>query len=190
MRFDATSRSVTVAHTEKEAKLKAFIVAAAAASQVYTDVSLVARGTDSPAALALASFLKQNSNAMARVRIVLFDVDGIVEDQIEHSVLDIPGAEICVLSDARFASAHEQLVVGGTHVWIGDCMRRDPLKRDAFEMTFGPGAAGSRHAARSFEKMWAASKPLQRSVGRALAPAAIAALEQADTDMADKPSAH
>jgi hypothetical protein len=188
MRFDAASRSVPVSHTEKEAKLKAFIVTSTEAARGHADclddVSLVARGTDSPAALALASFLKQHGTATTRVRIVLFDIDGIVEDNIAHSILDIPHADVCVVTDARFAAAHEQLVVANEHVWIGDCMRRDPLKRDAFEMTFEPGASGSRHAASSFEKMWQSSKPLPRSVGKNLAPVELAAIDGKDADTA------
>ena len=49
------------------------------------------------------------------------------------SLLDISCGEFRVLGDPRFGAAHEQLVVG-THVWTGDCLRRDPNKRDAFEV--------------------------------------------------------
>jgi hypothetical protein len=35
--------------------------------------------------------------------------------------------------DPRLIEAHEQLVLGAQTCWIGDSMRRDPTKCDAFE---------------------------------------------------------
>ena len=70
------------------------------------------------------------------------------------SLLDIICGEFRVLGDPRFGAAHEQLVVS-THVWTGDCLRRDPNKRDAFEVYYSDDAAVRLYAAGSFEKLWA-----------------------------------
>lgn len=79
----------------------------------------------------------------------------------------------------RLVEAHEQLVLGPTVCWIGDCMRRDPAKCDAFE-TYVEGcgeAAGC--AAVSFERLWIVSEPVRRIAPMAPVPSpeAIASLE-------------
>ena len=55
-------------------------------------------------------------------------------------------AEIRWAKNPRMLDAHEQLVIGPNSTWMGDCMRRDPTKRDAFQ-SFNvdcPEAAGRR----------------------------------------------
>ena len=90
------------------------------------------------------------------------------------SLLDISCGEFRVLGDPRFGAAHEQLVVG-THVWTGDCLRRDPNKRDAFEVYHSGDATIRLYAAASFEKLWAAARPIKPVRSGAVAPEIIAA---------------
>ena len=66
----------------------------------------------------------------------------------------VPGFTTRFLTDARMLEAHEQLVLGPATVWIGDCMRRDPSKRDAFETYCDLNVPTARSARRSFERMW------------------------------------
>jgi hypothetical protein len=59
----------------------------------------------------------------------------------------------------RLLEAHEQVVISPTAVWIGDCMRRDPVKRDAFSQEKVGCAVTAKFAVLSFEKLWAISTP-------------------------------
>jgi len=56
--------------------------------------------------------------------------------------------------------AHEQLVLGPETCWIGDCMRRDPAKCDAYESYVEGCGEAAGCAAVSFERLWLASQPL------------------------------
>lgn len=174
MRLDQPSRSVIDPRTEKESRLKSFIAEALSATETVS-VTLVARATDSPVARALAAAVTDSGRSDLQVNVVLFDIDGVVEDHADASILDLRMAQFRVLHDARFAAAHEQLVVGTNRAWIGDCMRRDPQKRDAFEFFHADSFADAAHAIASFSRIWGKAKPLARTVGRALAPEVIAA---------------
>ena len=175
MRFEQPSRPVIDVRTTKEAKLKAFITEAVAAHDGASALTLVARATDSPVACALAAAIAGSGRTDLMLNAVLFDIDSIVEDHASASILDVRGAEFRVLGDARFVAAHEQLVLGGDRVWIGDCMRRDPMKRDAFELFHASNPTCAGHAIASFAKLWEAAHPLDRTIARAPAPEVIAA---------------
>jgi hypothetical protein len=60
----------------------------------------------------------------------------------------------------RLVEAHEQLVLGPETCWIGDCMRRDPAKCDAYESYVEGCGEAAGCAAVSFERLWGASEPL------------------------------
>ncbi len=188
MRFDTPSRLVMTCRSEKESKLAAFVLAGLTATDAPGVVTLVARGTDSPVASALVAALAQAGHGNVKVRIVLFDIDTIVEDHAAATILDVAGADIRVLPDSRFAAAHEQLVLGNARVWLGDCMRRDPAKRDAFAVFHDANVPAAQHAAQSFAKLWAVAKPLKRSVRRTMAPQALIAGQQVTDTSTDLPS--
>lgn len=175
MRFDQPSRPVIDARTEKEGKLKSFILSALAGCEQQAEITLVARATDSPVASALAAAIVASGRVDVRLSVILFDIDTIVEDHSSASILDVAGAEFRMLQDVRFVAAHEQLVISTTRVWIGDCMRRDPNKRDAFELYQNDNKASSADAAKSFSRLWRRARPLERSVRRTLTSAVIAA---------------
>ena len=67
----------------------------------------------------------------------------------------------------RLIDAHEQLVMGTTSSWTGDCMRREPSKRDAFELFHLADKTAAFRAGFAFEKIW--------STAEALPPARITA---------------
>lgn len=181
MRLDQPSRSVIDPRTEKEAKLKSFIAEALGDPTGTTALSLLARATDSPVARALTAAVTESGRSDLVLSVVLFDIDSVVEDHASASILDLRIAQFRVLHDARFAAAHEQLVLGPTRVWIGDCMRRDPQKRDALEFYHADSPANAAHAIASFSRLWAKAKPLARTVRRTLAPVVIAAGRVAKT---------
>ena len=69
-------------------------------------------------------------------------------------------SECRLARDPRLLAAHEQLTLTPTCNWVGDCMRRDPGKRDALER-FAPNCAQTgAHAIRSFESLWRATVPV------------------------------
>ena len=103
----------------------------------------------------------------------------MAEDVIQPSLLDISAIDVRMLTDQRFAAAHEQLSLGDGRVWIGDCMRRDPAKRDAFEMYHDNNLATAAHATASFAKMWDKSVPLRRVVSASVAASVMLASQPA-----------
>ena len=60
----------------------------------------------------------------------------------------------------RLIEAHEQLVLGPQTCWIGDCMRRDPMKCDAFESYVEGCGEAAGCALVSLERLWIACEPL------------------------------
>ena len=60
----------------------------------------------------------------------------------------------------RLIEAHEQLVLGPQTCWIGDSMRREPAKCDAYETILDDCAETAASAMVSFERLWQTSEPL------------------------------
>ncbi len=165
----ATSPSILQAgRDEKETKIKDFVAAhltARTANEIDAGTnfySIVVRAPDSPAAKALALLAPELTAAGIIVRVLLLDTENASDEAGQKSILELANAEVRLLSDPRFLSAHEQLVLGNGRVWIGDCMRRDPSKRDAFEMFHADNAVAARHAEVSFARMWKLGKPAKR----------------------------
>jgi hypothetical protein len=177
MRISSPSRLMTMSRTDKETRLKDFIVesltALAEGPCGSGAVTVMVRGTDSPTARALYAAISEVPHATLDVRVIVADTR--VEDAALPSLRDIAGIEFRLLSDPRFGASHEQLVVGRTHVWIGDCLRRDPNKRDAFELYHKADPIARQCATLSFEKLWARAKPLISMKSAELAPEIIAA---------------
>ncbi len=170
MRLPSPPRIVTVSREDKEANLKNFIAKAISArrddtSKTFPEMfTLVARAPDSPVAQAILAAAVELAETNITVRVVLFETEPMSEDVVQASLLDLPAIEVRMLGDLRFASAHEQLTLGNDRVWIGDCMRRDPAKRDAFEMYHDSDRRTATHAAASFAKLWDKAQPLPRLV--------------------------
>lgn len=170
MRLTSPPRITVVTREDKEARLKDFIALALAArrespSDAFGETfTLVARAPDSPVAQAVLAMANDIAAANIAIRVVLFETEPLSEDVVSASLLDVRAVDFRMLTDQRFSSAHEQLVLGRDRVWIGDCMRRDPIKRDAFEMYFDAHAATSAHASASFAKLWDKSVGLSRVV--------------------------
>jgi len=144
---------------EKEMRIKTFLsrhidlMAASGASHGVMTYRLVALSTDSPVARALHDLAPEIARAGIGIQAVLFRRSGATTSPI------LADTERRFVSDIRFLDAHEQLVLDATTTWIGDCMRRDPLKRDAFEYFSEHCPVTARHAARSFAQIWRAAGP-------------------------------
>ena len=63
--------------------------------------------------------------------------------------------------DVRLLDAHEQLILGPSSVWVGDCMRRDPAKRDAYECYARDSYDTAIWAKRSFDRVWTRARPVR-----------------------------
>lgn len=177
MRIASPSRPMMMSRTDKEARLKDFI------SEAFTArgedpareicLTLFVRNPDSPAARALHAAWSEGLIEGARILLVVGDTT--VEEPSSPSILDVADIEYRVLRESSFAPAHEQLTVGPTRVWIGDCLRRDPTKRDAFELYYGDDATNAVFALASFEKLWKRARARKLPRTEALSPEIIAA---------------
>jgi hypothetical protein len=178
------------ARTDKEARLKDFIAEGLVRRSDVLDgtdpVMIVMRNAESPVARALCVALSENPSEAIGVKVILGEI--LHDEPATMALLDMAGAEFRVLNDARFGAAHEQLVVGAAHVWIGDCLRRDPTKRDAFELYHRADPAIRVFAAASFGKLWAAAKPMKPT--GTVAPEIIAAGQTDDPEAMPRSHRH
>lgn len=155
MRFSPNARPNVMAREEKEARIKAFIAnhmdahRASGVGAGITAYRLLALSAESPVACAVRDLMPDLSAAGIQVEALLLRRSGTVK---------LDSADCRFVTDLRLLDAHEQLVLDRATAWIGDCMRRDPLKRDAYELySDSPVTAG--HAARSFAQIWRAAGP-------------------------------
>lgn len=182
---------------EKAERLTAFI-RADLKTRVNTDSTkphvylLIARSLESPVARSLAALSKELQKARVTLKVILSGIDDPkpLEATIDANVL--APAEIRITEDNRLFDAHEQLVLSDTRAWVGDIMRREPAKRDAYE-TYSENCASTALWGRlAFERIWAAStgKPAQQSsaTNNDVGPSELAALtaEASSADTADK----
>lgn len=181
MRFATSPRLLHIGREDREAKLKDFIGedlaarrAAGSAAHTYT---LLARAPDSPVARALGMLATELTEANVTVQAVLLDLDSLTDEPGRPSILDLVNAEVRLLTDVRFTAAHEQMVLSAGRLWLGDCMRRDPAKRDAFEIFHDVNTAAAQHACVSFSRLWTGAQPIRRV--RPLAPEVVLAGQMA-----------
>ncbi len=160
---------VIIRHQDKEQRLREFIGGACVAARSrqracwrHEPVLLIARSIGSPVSRALLA--KAREGILDRpVLAVLTCFEGE----------DVPATWIIRrINDARFVEAHEQLVLSATASWIGDCMRRDPSKRDAYENFVEDCPASSDWARRSFNRVWNCCTPIEH-VGDMLSPSLV-----------------
>lgn len=167
MRIASSPRLLQVGREVKEAKLREFVADDIAQRKSLGDTfagttyTVLARAPDSPVVRALYDVAPEIADAGILVQALFLDLDCVAEDRHRPTIVDLQGVDLRVLADLRFAAAHEQLVLGPQKLWLGDCMRRDPAKRDAFEMFHGENAAAARHAQVSFSRMWVGAKPVR-----------------------------
>lgn len=162
--------AIAVKKEEKEEKLKEFIAAHLAATageraDAGRTALLVARSYESPVLLALAAFQSELAARGIAVCAVLATGGGDVAGETGPQMA---GWSIKRLSDLRLREAHEQLVLGPETAWIGDCMRREPAKRDAFESYAAACPLTASNALRSFRHLWQAAIPLSAAERRGL----------------------
>ncbi len=162
MTLDAFSRSNCATVEEKVAKISEFIISELEtrtlhdlhASGCYT---VIARSAKSPVAQALRANAARLAAANISIRAIFCEAGPSAADS--KAPFGLSG-ECRIVRDARLLAAHEQLVLAPDRAWIGDCMRREPSKRDTYERfsTDAPDVAAL--ASRSFERLWRAAVPM------------------------------
>lgn len=167
MRPNSAPRMNVVRKEDKESRLKEFILkdisdrksrAVEGAPQSYR---LIALSIDSPVAKALAQLSAELTEAGIVVEAIFAKPAGLTESEIAGAFDG--GASLRCAADVRLLDAHEQLVLGAETVWVGDCMRRDPGKRDAYECYAEGSAEAAVWALRSFRRLWNQSEPITRA---------------------------
>lgn len=171
MRLRPPLRVSVTRHDEKEQKLQEFIYQHLAPTQRVGEIShatqllLIARSLESPVVKAIASLSHEIASAGLSARIILAQVD-------RERLPEEWGRAITFSHEVRWAKhprlieAHEQLVLGPETCWIGDCMRRDPAKCDAYESYVEDCGEAAGCAAVSFERLWLACQPMLTHTAR------------------------
>jgi hypothetical protein len=113
--------------------------------------SLIARSIQSPVFRAVQS-LYASGQLKARLNIIIASLDGTDEAGLATATAFVSGVRMA--RNPRLLDAHEQLVLGSQASWIGDCMRREPEKRDAWECYAPACPETTRRASISFDRLW------------------------------------
>ncbi len=154
---------------DKENKLKSFVRTVVEQAQVRcedneasTPVLLIARSIDSPVAKAVATLVREGV-ITTTVKLILAlpprqQVEGDNSFDTFSALVGSNGGRI--VRDSRLFDAHEQLVLGTSASWVGDCMRRDPMKRDAYECYAADCSKTAGWAKTSFNRLWDACEPM------------------------------
>lgn len=154
---------------DKETKLKSFARTVLEQAAVSRDsgadsstILLVVRSVESPVAKAVAALIREGTiTASVKTVFALLPSQEASTEGVSETMSALVGAHGArVIRDVRLFDAHEQLVLGPSASWVGDCMRRDPMKRDAYECFAADCSETARWARISFERLWAICDPL------------------------------
>jgi hypothetical protein len=168
MRFRPPLRVSVTRHGDKAQKLKDFIVQHLAdevgEAGRFAQIQVVARSLESPVAKAIVALAREIAAAGVAVRMILAHADHDACGEAWCDAGQVVGFayEVRWARHPRLIEAHEQLVLGPQTCWIGDCMRRDPSKCDAFESYVEGCGEAAGCALVSFERLWIACEPLMR----------------------------
>jgi hypothetical protein len=129
-------------------------------------VSIIARSPASPVVSAVIARRDELTERRAGVQAIFADLgpDGLLAECAE--ALD----GLCIGFDAResfrwarnacLMDAHEQLILGTSMCWSGDCMRREPGKVDALDLFEIDAPKVVRLGTLAFDAIWAISDPV------------------------------
>ncbi len=143
-----------VKHEEKEAMLFRFILEEIAAGRVAVDGewSIVALSMQSPVIAAVRRVITEIGDVSElSLRILLTGRDAGAS---RTGLAALGSLEVRHAFDLRLLDAHEQMVLGQRSAWCGDCMRRNPSERDAFESFLRDDVVLSAWARKTFIRLW------------------------------------
>ena len=166
MRLRHPLRMSVTRRGEKEQRLGEFVAGYLAEARNInprprSDILLIARSVESPVVKAVAAHASELLAAGFSVRLIVAQADADMMPR-GWSISDTVEIE-CEVRWARrppLMEAHEQLVLGPETCWIGDSMRREPAKCDAYETYVDSCSQTTAGATTSFERLWQASEPL------------------------------
>jgi hypothetical protein len=200
MSFSPGSRqSKFMRHEEKQENLSRFcgyfldrLSVQETPSAVECRVTLLARSPQSPVARAVLDAQAEFASLNVTMQVMFAKLDpaesltgwfDFAEQVAGPATVDLRWARRPALIDA-----HEQLVLGLGLSWAGDCMRREPEKRDAYEQfdTFDCDAAA--RAQVSFASFWSMSERL--STRRLSMASAIHAEQSVHDALLGQPQTH
>jgi|GEM_PF-564214 len=164
MKFKKAALVDVVRREHKEQKITAFLQAhiAAASGETLADNDgaktflLLARSPASPVARSIKSLNAALQNAGVVLRVIFSQIgsDSSCDDWTSADGEISFAREIRIINNAALLDAHEQLILGPATSWVGDCMRRDPHKNDAYECYADDCQTTARCASNSFERLW------------------------------------
>ena len=178
---NAKPRMDVVKREDKEARLKTFILDHITSPTQPNDTNawcVIARSMESPVILALSALSAELQSAGVTIRLLFTQTPPVPSGSAIDPVACL-AAEVRYTRDIRLLDAHEQLRLDATTCWIGDCMRREPAKRDAYECYARDCADTSNWSAKAFERLWAFGQPV-------FVTASAPALEERATPAADE----
>jgi len=173
MTLNAKPSMDVVRREDKEDRLKAFISNYLMANG---DVNggqtwlLIARSVESPVVLAVTALAPAIKAAGYNVKTLLTHALPSVPDSAAQTPIGF-ACELRIARDVRLLDAHEQLHIDASTSWIGDCMRREPAKRDAYECYATGCVETAAWSARAFDRLWQRGEPMLIGVAEAVAAA-------------------
>lgn len=187
MTLNAKPRMDVVKREDKEEKLKDFITSYLSADGgrgANDRWLLVARSAESPVVLALAALAPAIKAAGFEIKVLLTSVAPSVPDSNAQIAIGF-ACEMRVARDVRLLDAHEQLRIDDMTSWVGDCMRREPAKRDAYECYASGCTETADWSAKAFGRLWDKSEPVMAVED---APVAVAAVPAPEMDACVPPA--
>lgn len=154
-----------VKREEKEVKLTQFVLSEIAAGRVSVDGqwSVIALSMKSPVISALRRVVNDLGASNLRINVIL---TGRGKHTIADGFETIEALSVRTGQSSHLLDAHEQLVLGDVSSWTGDCMRRDPMERDAFETFAANNTELAAWGRKSFARLWSGAEPIRVSRSR------------------------
>ena len=165
---------------ERETSLKTFIRDALDETATgRTDaIAILARSPSSPVVAALLSMSDELAERRVGVSIVLAGGSVAARDETWNLTFSAKLVhEIRLTGNPRVLDGHEQLIVSDRAVWFGDCMRRDPGKRDAFSVSLPNNREAAIASRFAFGALWRSAQSIYRNA--ALSSVVVASSEAA-----------
>lgn len=129
-------------------------------------VTIVARSPKSPVMLAVAERADELSRHGVHLQIIFSELggEGSIADLVQTltGMFSNAGARECIrwARKSCLKDAHEQITLGTSMCWSGDCMRREPGKVDSLELFESDTRKTVRFGQAAFESIWTICVPV------------------------------
>lgn len=135
-------------------------------------VTIIARSPLSPVIQAITSVSDDLSAKQIAVQVVFSDIDPEKALRAAWNVMTqlSPGTEhgdlVRWANSPGVLEAHEQMILGQHMCWLGDAMRREPGRRDGFDLFDTDAPHTCRLGIQSFAAMWKFATPVPKCLLR------------------------